>query len=570
MKLAGLMVVFLAVTHSGSAQISKGYQILLNRGLQLQGMVQPADYFHWNTYSNVNYTSVNWFSPYNPSLMGPPPGVPWSRWVNGQSDMPPEVMQGVDETPYLSQLVSLEMGDELNLNVGLTRTNEINWFNAVRTNFPNTILYINNYGGQVSDANLGDFISKGQPDMICFDEYPFQSDYNSGVPMTWPFTSWLSELRRYRQWSINTSIPFGTYMQTFNSVESYDQIIYRNPSPSELRFNTSAALAFNAKVLTGFTYNTGAAALFNILPNGYSGDLYTNSLYGEQQDANLRAQNLGRALMCLKPVYDLHNTADSPAPPGPASSNPNFPDGTTTSILILKGNPGTTNNTPEPIGFQDDPALPKSASWWESDKNDSYLAGWVVTNEGTNNSGLAGQVFISWFTPLDESFDGPTCTNEIYMMVVNGLTTTNGTAAGCLQQIKLNFLSTLTNVVMLDAESGLLVTNTLASVSGRRQLVLNLNGGDAALFKFADGAPFVGHIPPGTPNLSGSMQSGLPQLNLSQLTPGARYQVQSTPVLTNPAWSTLAGLVLTNSTYTFVDTSYTNNQCAFYRVVGVP
>lgn len=570
---------------SGAAQISKGYQILLNRGLQLQGMVQCADYFHLNTYTNDNYTSVNWFSPSNPSLMGPPPGVPWSRWVNNSNDMPPEIMQDVDETPYMSQLISLEMADELNLDDGPTRTNEINWFNSVRSNFPNTILYINNYSGQVSDANLGDFISKGQPDMICFDNYPFLSDYNTRVPISWPFTSWFSELRRYRQWSIATGIPYGTYMQTFHSVEDYDQRVYRNPSPSELRFNTSAALAFNAKVLTGFTYNTGATSLFNILPNGYSGDLYTNELYLEQQDANRRAQNLGRALICLKPIHDIHNQNDVNPPPGPASSDAChcLADGTTTSIMILQGHyiTGTTTNiTPPPISFMEDPGQQTNVAdpaaifytWWEFGKNDPYLSGWGVTNKGTVNNNQPGQVIISWFTPLDESFDGPNYTNEIYMMVVNALTSTNGTAADCLQEIKLDFQSSAktSSLVMLDPETGLLTTNVLNAVSGKRELILDLNGGDAALFKFNDGAPFVGHITPSTPHVSAAIQGGLPALNLSQLTAGARYLVQSSPSLVNPNWFTLTGLLLTNSNYTFVDTGYTNNSSVYYRVVGIP
>ena len=172
--------------------------------------------------------------------------------------------------------------------------------------------------------------------------------------------------------------------------------VYRYPSLSEMRLNTSAALAFNCKWLIGFEYNAGATTLFDILPNGYSGDTYTNTNYIEQIDINLRAQNLGRSLVCLKPIYDLHNPNDTNnPPPGPASVNPSFPDGTTTSIMILKGNPGSTTNTGEPIGFQDNPATPKSYSWWESQKNDPYLAGWAVTNMGVNNGGVAGQVFIS-------------------------------------------------------------------------------------------------------------------------------------------------------------------------------
>jgi len=228
------------------------------------------DYFHLDTYSNANYTSINWIFTSNPSWMGPAPGFPWSRWVSGTTNMPPQN----GESPFLSQLIALQLGDEWNLQDGPTRTNLINWFISVRTNWPNTILYHNNYAGQASDSALGDFIPKAQPDMLFFDLYPFQSVWDGsasdhiGAPIGGPFTSWYGELRRYRQWGINTGLPFGTYMQTFRSVEDYDTRVYRNPSPSEMRLNTFAALAFNAKVLTGFTYNTGATSLFDILPNG--------------------------------------------------------------------------------------------------------------------------------------------------------------------------------------------------------------------------------------------------------------------------------------------------------------
>src|SRR5579884_622840 len=422
LRLAGLLAIFLfASVTSTPAQISKGYQILLNRGLQIEGLSQWDDYWHMNTFTNMYYTSGNWGYSWNPSLLGTPPGVPWSRWVSSSNDMPPEVENGVDETPYMSQLISLEMGDEYDLNDGQTFTNDVNWFNSVRSNFPNTILYINSYGGQLSDSTLGNFIAQAQPDMICFDAYPFEDDWNSGTPNSGPYTSWLSELRRYRQWSISAGIPFGAYMQTFHAVQNYNNTIYRNPSPSELRFNVSAALAFNAKVVIDFTYNSGATSLFSILPNGYSGDLYTNTLTAEKADANRRAQNLGRALMCLQPIYDIHNQNQTNPPPGPASSDSCacLAQGTTTSIMIIQGkylSGGTTNiTTPPPISFQEDPettslnpANPANTfyTWWEFQKNDPYLSGWAITNKGTLNNGLPGEVFISWFKPLSQSFIG--------------------------------------------------------------------------------------------------------------------------------------------------------------------
>ena len=246
-----VLCVVLAGAPGAQAQLGKGYQILLNRGLQLQGLVQWDDFFHLDTYSNANYTSVNWGWTCKPSLMGTAPGVPWSRWVSGLTNMPPQATQG-DEEPYLPQLFSLQLGDEWNLQDGQTRTNLINWFNTVRADWPNTILFHNNYGGQASDAALADFIPKARPDMLSFDVYPFMAvwDLNApnhiGAPLSGPFTGWYSELRRYRQWAMNYGIPFAAYLQTFHAVQDYDQHVYRNPSPSELRLNTSVALAFNA------------------------------------------------------------------------------------------------------------------------------------------------------------------------------------------------------------------------------------------------------------------------------------------------------------------------------------
>lgn len=576
--------VFAPTSH---AQLSKATQILLNRGVELQSMVEYADEFNLSTYTNANYTSVNWLDPSWNSFLGPAPGFPWGRWVSGPTDMPPQdvyTQYGYNnEAPYMSQLVDLELGDELNLNDGATYTNEVNWFNSFQPSFPNTILYINNYAGQASDATLVGMITQGHCDLICFDNYPFQATYDTNAPNdigasnTWPFTSWFSELRRYRQDAWNCGVPFATYMQIFNSVESYDSTVYRNPSASELRFNNFAALAFNAKMLIGFEYNAGAAALFNILPNGYSGDTYTNSLYGEQADVNHRATILGRSLACMKPVYDLHNPNDSPAPPGPASAYTSFPDGTTTSILILKGNPGTSSNTSEPIGFQDSVAGPKSYSWWEYKANDPYLNGWSVTNPNTNNGGVPGQVIISWFTPIEASLEGANYTNEIYMMVVNALTANTGLETNSLQTIKLNFetgTSGITAVEMLDLEAGVVTTNTMPVISGsgsttKRQLVLNLNGGDAAFFKFADGAPFVGHVTPATPKLSVDMQGGFPAITV-QGTPLARYQLQSAPALTGANWSVVSNCLFTGSSNVFVDTTASSAGSTFYRVVGIP
>jgi hypothetical protein len=471
-RIAPLLALFFGVAGPVSAQLSKGHLILINRGLQVQGMVTKDDAFHLTTYSNANYTSIHWLWDSNPSLMGAAPGFPWSRWAGDETKVPP--LTG--EAPYMSQLVTLQLGDEWELNNVALRDRAVTWFNAIRSNFPNTILYMNNYGGQVGDAQLGDFVTRARPDMLSFDAYPWRAD-GVGNPILGPPTSWYGDLRRYREHARGARIPLAVYMQTFHAVES--TLTYRDPSPSELRLNHFGALAFNAKVLIDFTYNTGASSLFTT-PGG---DSNPTPLLAEKTDAARRARNLGKALVRLKPVDDA---------PGPY----------TTGIMFLRGKNSSGTLHTVPIGFVADPQDGNYTDW-AADRNDPYLRGWAVTNKGAVNNGQRGDVIISWFTPLDESFDGFNHTNEVYLMVVNGLTDPAGSAASCLQEIRLNFQfpAGITGLVMLDPLTGQLQTNTLPTVGAVRQLVLNLNGGDAVLFKVANGAPFVGLSPLPSPDV---------------------------------------------------------------------
>jgi hypothetical protein len=146
-----------------------------------------------------------------------------------------------------------------------------------------------------------------------------------------------------------------------------------------------------------------------------------------------------------------------------------------------------------------------------------------------------------------------------------------------MQTIKLNFetgTNNITAVQMLDLEAGVVTTTNMPVISGtnsttKRQLVLNLNGGDAAFFKFADGAPFVGHVPPAAPRLSAGLQSGLPAITV-QGTPLARYQLQSSPSLTGANWSVVSNCLFTNSSVVFVDTTASSSNSTFYRALGIP
>jgi hypothetical protein len=483
-------VAVLLLPGAAEAQISKGHQILIDRGLQIQGLSVDDNFLTLSTYSNANYTSIQWLNEINtngvathssrPDWMGTPPGFPWSRWAKAENQMAPHVTPyGGDETPHMSQLVALQLGDEWNLDDTTIRNRLVDWFIAVRTNYPNTILYHNSWGTQVADGNLYDFYSRALPDMLCFDTYPWKSvhdtnaPYHIGPPIGGPPTAWYGDLRRYREHARGAGIPLGIYRQTFNSVQDYDQTVYRNPSRPELRLNTFAALAFNVKFISDFVYNLGANSFFE-KPCNWCGDSVTNNsgLFAEVTDVNLRARNFGKALVRLTPITNERIA------------------GYTTTMMFIRGKDANGTLNPVPIGFIAGGSDPHSS--WLQGHNDPYLVNWAVTNIGIHNNGKPGDVIVSWFKPLDESFDGPDYSNEIYMMVVNGLVQTNGSPTECAQEIKLNFDARVGAVEMLNPLTGIAELQVLPLVNNLRQLTLNLNGGDAAFFKFADGAPFVG------------------------------------------------------------------------------
>jgi hypothetical protein len=579
--LAGWVVLLLsfALVSTTHGQIGKGNLILLDRGLQIHGMVTPDNWFHLDTYTNANYTTVDFLGNSTGNLgpistfVGSPPGFPWARWASDETSMPTigtgQTGNGVpysreNEIPYTNQLIAIQLGDEWNLNDDATRTRLVDWFVTVRSNWPNAILYHNNWGGQIADAQLYDFVTRAQPDMLCFDTYPWQSVYdtgqpnNTGAPIPGPgstlLQNWYGYLRQDREYAKGAGIPLGIYRQTFHSVQDYDQHVFRDPSPSELRLNTFGAMAFNVKFFADFTYNTGASSLFTNLGGG-SGDSVTNAngLYGEITDINKRARNLGKALTRLTPI-----TIEGHA-------------GYTTSIMIIRGTNSNGILSPIPIGFlADQDTVNTVYTDWVYQRNDPYLNGWSITNKaGVKNSGLRGDVIISWFKVLDEGFDGTNYNNQIYYMVVNGLTDPTGTAADCMQEIKLNFANTPpTTAILLDPASGVLQTNNMADIgSGKRQLVLDLNGGDAALFKLQTGAPFVGFFPPPAAKLSIQKTNGV-AIHI-QASAGFRYELETTTSLSAANWTVLTNLVFPTAAFDFQDTNADDSASRFYRVTGI-
>ncbi len=360
---------------------------------------------------------------------------------------------------------------------------------------------------QIEGSAYQDFITRAKPDMISFDTYPWQSDYTTKQPL--PFKNpadgnpreFYNALKFVRAYAYGNGIPFQAYRQSFHAVEDYSKTIYRDPSPSEFRLNTFAALAFGAKSLADFTYNTGATSYFK-KPGG---DTHKTSLYGELVRVNKRVRNLGKALVRLKPI------AESPKSDGKPTG-----DSRITSIMFICGQHmenGKAAYNALPTDFHVDGQAPRDASHtdrggysdWEVGRNDPFLSGWRVTPVGatgtpTKNDGLRGDVILSWFKVLDETFDEPDWKDEVYFMVTNALCAPDGTPADCSQEIQLDFGTPKlrcphATLERLNPDTGKVESIPLTNVSGKRRVILKIDGGSCELLKYPTGAPFVGVEP---------------------------------------------------------------------------
>ena len=73
-------------------------------------------------------------------------------------------------------------------------------------------------------------------------------------------------------------------------------------------------------------------------------------------------------------------------------------------------------------------------------------------------------------------------------------------------------------------------------------------------------------LPVSTPRLNIEMAAGLPFLSIEGLV-GTAYRIQYATEVTNKNWTTLLGLTLPSSPFTFSDTSASTNSIRFYRAV---
>src|SRR5207248_2647909 len=280
--------------------------------------------------------------------------------------------------------------------------------------------------------STANWIAEAQPDMISFDWYPF--NYNPTLDPSFPNRKWnwywYSVAQRYRRQALGSYIgatfstagnaprPYGAYLQTYKTAPAPDED-RRAPSDSEMRLQTFAALTMGYTELNCFTYNSGSSTLFD---PASTGDNSPGPGYFQFKETARQARNLGPALTRL------------------------ISKGSGTRFNAGKNSSGVTN--PLPLDWK---------AWVAGSEGDPYITSIAATNLGTTNGANRGDVLMGYFNPLQESYDGPGYSNELYFLITNGLSDPAGLVADCRQQITVNFdfkTSGINSLLRLSRDSG--------------------------------------------------------------------------------------------------------------------
>ena len=154
--------------------------MLIEKGLQLQAYIYPEafGFLNLSNWNNSYFTTVNTtWNPYNSAYLPAAPGIPWARVLNAFAEM--DITN--NEVPYLSNLVSLQLGDEQTLTSG-TISGFANFMSRLKVKRPDVIFYSNQWGYGATVEQLQTYMQTAKPDMLMFDTYPFYGNELGGSP----------------------------------------------------------------------------------------------------------------------------------------------------------------------------------------------------------------------------------------------------------------------------------------------------------------------------------------------------------------------------------------------------
>ena len=465
-----VLLLMLGASNAQADQLSHGHDMLLIRGLQLNALVfteRNDGYWSATNWTDSYFTTVHTHSGNNftMSYYGQPGEFSWSRQEVGD-DTELEAW----ELPYLADMVTWQYHDEQQLGDPCERDAITNWMSQVRAQdgYEHLILHANQGAKKVSQVDMRLYMQQAEPDMLTFDWYGFNGRTDPGTfnnPGGSP-TFLYSCMAHTRQLALEgndgggtTPIPYGLYVQTWTPGPREPSDPPMQPSEgyrlseSEIRLNHYAAWAFGYTWSCAFIYDDlGNAYVRPLLFDGGGADPCRMPEFDYVAETNRQGRNLGRSLVGLQNVR----------------------------IRIKQG---PNSDSGHDIAAFDNTAV-------------AYLDDMTVANLGSKNGSQPGDVLVGTFEVLDEDFDGPAYSDEVYFMVVNGLSDPCGTASETQQQITLNFdfggIATINSLQRVDRDSGAIEPVALVPDGGNTyHLDLTLDGGTGDLFKYNTGASHV-------------------------------------------------------------------------------
>jgi hypothetical protein len=440
--------------------LDKGHRILLERGLEIQAASAAGfhgGYFPLRDFRLSGFTSINvgHDRPYNLDWYGTP-----GEYTAGVV----QILDSVSLEPArraAPHVVSLQYLDEQDLNYITVRDRTRLWFDARRADhaFDNTLLFTNQFGFQVLENNLRDYMADSKPDMLMMDEYLIGSTdpalYANGSP-----TGVYRAMVKYRKLALagndgtgRTPIPYGKYLQAFylgsdpGSGYGSVRVGYR-VSQSDVRLDQFSAWAMGFTFASAFAFDSmkpGYDPLEPLLFDGEGPRPLRTKEFRYIADTNRQSLNLGPTLVRLK----------------------------STDIRMLTGplsNP--SHGIPE---------------WDPAADADPYMTALSAHNPGAVLGGERGDVLVGFFEPLPGLGSGDAA-HDRYFMVVNGLSGEFALAADAAQVIRLDFDfggSGINSLQRVSRETGLIEDVPLVSDGGSRyHLEWTLPGGTGDLFRY--------------------------------------------------------------------------------------
>jgi hypothetical protein len=486
------------------AELSPGRQVILNCGLQIQSLgfvastpAAPTNYALW---ASGNFSAFNsWNDDNSEKTLNWT--MPWCRWIKTDGSNP---LTSNEKNRHLSELVSLQYGDELNQDgtgtidsstLATMAATYAAWHNQYGSNF----LAYSNFGANnaskaMTPAGLANYMQTANPDMLMFDAYPRQ--YVT-------LSTWYAEMQKYRLAGLagndgvgRQPIPYAQYLDLYRTSDTASL-----PDEAFVRLQEFASWAFGYTFLTAFVYNKPNNS--TVYPTLFlsDGDNQPTAVFNQIAEANRQSGNLGLALIRL----------------------------TSSDLRMI---PGTGHSLPAGI-----------SAWAPGAGGNNYITSITpVQSPGGSASASYNDVLVGCLESLRADNSDYPFADGAHFMLVNGASSGSASAQAQWYHLTFDFTgSVFDSLQRLSRDTGQVESIALTHLGGSQySLDLNLDGGTGDLFRFwSTPVPVATVLSPPYFDASGNLViSGTNTLGLA----GGAYSLLSSTNITIPltSWSTNA------------------------------